>query len=123
MIRRQRRSTRTETLFPYTTLFQSDPRLGRATRRGRRDRDRADDRGDPERAAAARRCRRRRPADRRQPPRRHIGERARAAARLLRRAQGDRKSKRLTPVTNAHLVCRLLLEKKKENYKKTMTIK
>src|SRR3546814_2414338 len=26
---------------------------------------------------------------------------------------GDRKSTRLTPVTNAHLVCRLLLEKKK----------
>src|SRR3546814_9486701 len=26
----------------------------------------------------------------------------------------DRKSTRLTPVTNAHLVCRLLLEKKKE---------
>src|SRR3546814_8316771 len=25
---------------------------------------------------------------------------------------GDRKSTRLTPVTNAHLVCRLLLEKK-----------
>src|SRR3546814_10359615 len=27
----------------------------------------------------------------------------------------DRKSTRLTPVTNAHLVCRLLLEKKKYN--------
>src|SRR3546814_6541851 len=27
-------------------------------------------------------------------------------------AYGDRKSTRLTPVTNAHLVCRLLLEKK-----------
>src|SRR3546814_1556195 len=27
--------------------------------------------------------------------------------------QEDRKSTRLTPVTNAHLVCRLLLEKKK----------
>src|SRR3546814_7888169 len=31
----------------------------------------------------------------------------------------DRKSTRLTPVTNAHLVCRLLLEKKK--HKKTNT--
>src|SRR3546814_3061017 len=29
---------------------------------------------------------------------------------------GDRKSTRLTPVTNAHLVCRLLLEKKKKQY-------
>src|SRR3546814_2866964 len=28
--------------------------------------------------------------------------------------RGDRKSTRLTPVTNAHLVCRLLLEKKKK---------
>src|SRR3546814_6551452 len=27
----------------------------------------------------------------------------------------DRKSTRLTPVTNAHLVCRLLLEKKKQH--------
>src|SRR3546814_7546396 len=29
---------------------------------------------------------------------------------------GDRKSTRLTPVTNAHLVCRLLLEKKNKYY-------
>src|SRR3546814_2329250 len=29
----------------------------------------------------------------------------------------DRKSTRLTPVTNAHLVCRLLLEKKKHTHK------
>src|SRR3546814_8481350 len=28
--------------------------------------------------------------------------------------QGDRKSTRLNPVTNAHIVCRLLLEKKKQ---------
>src|SRR3546814_9284560 len=31
------------------------------------------------------------------------------------RMRRDRKSTRLTPVTNAHLVCRLLLEKKKKN--------
>src|SRR3546814_5579061 len=31
----------------------------------------------------------------------------------VQRAGADRKSTRLTPVTNAHLVCRLLLEKKK----------
>src|SRR3546814_5544726 len=30
----------------------------------------------------------------------------------------DRKSTRLNPVTNAHLVCRLLLEKKKKNKNK-----
>src|SRR3546814_5441777 len=34
MIRRQPRSTRTDTLFPYTTLFRSR-RTGRARRRGR----------------------------------------------------------------------------------------
>src|SRR3546814_8032969 len=31
------------------------------------------------------------------------------------RERKDRKSTRLTPVTNAHLVCRLLLEKKTKN--------
>src|SRR3546814_1126019 len=31
----------------------------------------------------------------------------------------DRKSTRLNPVTNAHLVCRLLLEKKKQRYMQT----
>src|SRR3546814_4291762 len=34
-------------------------------------------------------------------------------------AQGDRKSTRLNPVTNAQLVCRLLLENKKRNNKRT----
>src|SRR3546814_9385469 len=36
MIRRPPRSTRTDTLFPYTTLFRSgaDPRCGRKGRRG-----------------------------------------------------------------------------------------
>src|SRR3546814_1599168 len=32
----------------------------------------------------------------------------------------DRKSTRRTPVTNAHLVCRLLLEKKKKNITNTI---
>src|SRR5213594_3416293 len=31
--------------------------------------------------------------------------------------EGDRKSTRRTPVTNAYLVCRLLLEKKKKKHK------
>src|SRR3546814_3236120 len=37
--------------------------------------------------------------------------------------RGDRKSTRLTPVTNAHLVCRLLLEKKKKENIYTNNIK
>src|SRR3546814_14974845 len=36
MIRRPPRSTRTDTLFPYTTLFRSRPRLRRPGRHGRR---------------------------------------------------------------------------------------
>src|SRR3546814_2512093 len=83
MIRRPPGSTRTDTLFPYTTLFRSAwggaaPQL---------------------------------PGERRSV--------AGAAWLLLSRPKwlprhpsSDRKSTRLTPVTNAHLVCRLLLEKK-----------
>src|SRR3546814_4310729 len=40
-----------------------------------------------------------------------VRDRVNKPVRVLR--QEDRKSTRLTPVTNAHLVCRLLLEKKK----------
>src|SRR3546814_5804751 len=36
MIRRPPRSTRTDTLFPYTTLFRSDSWRGRRQDRGRR---------------------------------------------------------------------------------------
>src|SRR3546814_5914043 len=82
MIRRPPRSTRTDTLFPYTTLFRSH--LHCMT-----------------------------PGDRRSGVQK--GE-------IFGRAPDhpfdeveDRKSTRRTPVTNAHLVCRLLLEKKK-NY-------
>src|SRR3546814_364489 len=82
MIRRPPRSTRTDTLFPYTTLFRSVP--GEHARRLQRQ---------------------------------HRFQIDRHGIADLRRARGksaiDRKSTRLTPVTNAHLVCRLLLEKKK----------
>src|SRR3546814_13909535 len=54
MIRRPPRSTRTDTLFPYTTLFRSRRTAERLHRRGETDRRRAD-RRDP------------RPADRPQP--------------------------------------------------------
>src|SRR3546814_1651306 len=79
MIRRPPRSTRTDTLFPYTTLFRSvEPPVGAQ----------AED--------AARRIV--------QPGQPLVGEEiGRAHVR--------------TPVTNAHLVCRLLLEKKKINIK------
>src|SRR3546814_9178516 len=93
MIRRPPRSTRTDTLFPYTTLFRSRrPRLIAARYRG------------IEQGVVVRR-----PVERGAPrdvifvkQRLHLAEGA------------DRKSTRLNSVTNAHLVCRLLLEKKKQ---------
>src|SRR3546814_9849867 len=77
MIRRPPSSTRTDTLFPYTTLFRSQG---------------------PERPTPA-------PAT---PPRPNARPaRPRRCCRQIGRAHVR------TPVTNAHLVCRLLLEKKK----------
>src|SRR3546814_7177829 len=119
MIRRPPRSTRTDTLFPYTTLFRSRPiqhperhrqgHYGGGTEprpqgiQGRKG-------ADPSAAD----------------PHEHQyqwhdatdgranGGDARANDGRNRRFSGrDRKSTRLNSVTNAHLVCRLLLEKKK----------
>src|SRR3546814_4932018 len=100
MIRRPPRSTRTDTLFPYTTLFRScDPRRGCGLFPDRLDRDLADD-------AAIYGI-----LDDRNFARGGQGHRS------------DRKSTRLTPVTNAHLVCRLLLEKKKTKHTRHKTYK
>src|SRR3546814_20323179 len=85
MIRRPPRSTRTDTLFPYTTLFRS-PMAARGSQL-------------------------------------LPSARVAADARLLQferplRGYGARsqigRAHVWTPVTNAHLVCRLLLEKKKQ---------
>src|SRR3546814_6292558 len=107
MIRRPPRSTRTDTLFPYTTLFRSAGARGRGW---------------------CRRAFRRHQHDPRRLRRDHAAEP---------RALGDRGAVRhagiavpreigrahvRTPVTNAHLVCRLLLEKKNtDTYKKRDT--
>src|SRR3546814_12260795 len=56
MIRRPPRSTRTDTLFPYTTLFRSGDRRGQrspAMAHGQRDRPQAELRTDRQRRAAA----------------------------------------------------------------------
>src|SRR3546814_6873809 len=82
MIRRPPRSTRTDTLLPYTTLFRSRYRSWRS---------------DPGRTWGR--------------PRPGRPGTARTAS--YRTDRPDRKSTRLNSVTNAHLVCRLLLEKKK----------
>src|SRR3546814_11304220 len=73
MIRRPPRSTRTDTLFPYTTLFRSH-------RRRRTD----DQRRRTEAALAPR------PGRRRRHPGEGPGERARGRRRVLRRAEGGR---------------------------------
>src|SRR3546814_3467805 len=96
MIRRPPRSTRTDTLFPYTTLFRSWTCTSAVCARRSRL---------TVRAIQSARCVRRdtrlkalRP-DRKGPP------------------DHERRSEEHTselPVTNAHLVCRLLLEKKKK---------
>src|SRR3546814_8603964 len=109
MIRRPPRSTRTDTLFPYTTLFRScssspgnpwepcvalmaNPFAEALTRVP----------GDPSAAAPAMTS----PSASNTPTFEISHDRR------------DRKSTRRTPVTNAHLVCRLLLEKKKQQKKK-----
>src|SRR3546814_14293514 len=92
MIRRPPRSTRTDTLFPYTTLFRSEQRQ---RPRGRRD--------EPELALRI--------------ELRGRGFGSDGALDQHDRQRIDRKSTRLNSSTNAHLVCRLLLEKKKKIHK------
>src|SRR3546814_10290648 len=95
MIRRPPKSTRTDTLFPYTTLFRSGAKPDRPPT------SQPQCRTGCTTASRGARLRSR-------PPR---GRRHQACAYSHRL---DRKSTRLTPVTNAHLVCRLLLEKQKK---------
>src|SRR3546814_8863360 len=106
MIRRPPRSTRTDTLFPYTTLFRSARRaFGCQTQAGTQEPYRPEDLlGDLSRL--------RRKGHQRLPALAGVRGRYWSADGLR-----DRKSTRLTPVTNAHLVCRLLLEKKKRKTK------
>src|SRR3546814_7390070 len=91
MIRRPPRSTRTDTLFPYTTLFRSNEmcHCDRQRRLWVRNSTNRTDLGDSTTSGA-------------QIGRAHVW----------------------TPVTNAHLVCRLLLEKKKtQQFSKNKTEK
>src|SRR3546814_9813845 len=106
MVRRPPGSTRTDILFPYTTLFRSPLVFRSPNGRGRSPRAPRKSRSTAARARSGfTRSGSRPTAEPSSSPRRR-GRTSRAA---------DRKSTRLTPVTNAHLVCRLLLEKKKKN--------
>src|SRR3546814_6896225 len=91
MIRRPPISTRTDTLFPYTTLFRSVVPTSRS-RDSLRGITHIWNGGAPAWAI-------------------WLVKPDAAPKRLP--IHSDRKSTRLNPVTNAHLVCRLLLEKKK----------
>src|SRR3546814_9000693 len=102
MIRRPPRSTRTDTLFPYTTLFRSGrrPWLPHPLKR----------RHPPRRQPRPRLLRRRRPRLRRlqaPPPPRAASHRSSAPS----STRSEEHTSELQ--SNAHLVCRLLLEKKK----------
>src|SRR3546814_6573561 len=110
MIRRPPRSTRTDTLFPSTTLFRSAQ--SRAGDQGPGEVDAADDelaQHGPGRAVEVRLgrlvLRQGRPAAPEGAPERLAGAAEIGSAHVC------------TPVTNAHLVCRLLLEKKKTKQK------
>src|SRR3546814_8478113 len=99
MIRRPPRSTRTDTLFPYTTLFRS--------KAGRR-----------RPAFFIERFIATSPSGVGRAPLRDAPLLRRAAFDQILRPERSRQIGRahvLTPVTNAHLVCRLLLEKKKQH--------
>src|SRR3546814_5256005 len=138
MIRRPPRSTRTDTLFPYTTLFRSSPdpsrkregrrkeqpsRLPPAVNRHQPAHDRLDlHRAEPRIADHLRECgHRRKAADR--------FNQIAIAVLVLRDQLAElwHQTMRIeigrahvcTTVTNAHLVCRLLLDKKQYQYNAT----
>src|SRR3546814_3269607 len=119
MIRRPPRSTRTETLFPYTTLFRSDAK-GREGALG----DRGD--GGEDQLAALRR--KLQGGERRQPvctdahrrPRAVVGQAVPSRKTVNDEVGRDEWRRTIgrahvrTPSNHAHLVCSLLLEKKKQ---------
>src|SRR3546814_2786005 len=103
MIRRPPRSTRTDTLFPYTTLFRSPQGSGAAESALESSRDG----GKPAKTRCMYSCLYH------NPEKAELGSAQGCQGPPDQSARRDRKSTRLNSVTNAHIVCRLLLEKKK----------
>src|SRR3546814_6941946 len=103
MIRRPPRSTLTDTLFPYTTLFRSRPFAQQLEQVARSLAVRGEDQGALRIGLE------------------ESGEGLRDVA--IGGGEGLRSEEHTseTPVTNAHLVCRLLLAKKNKNEKKNNT--
>src|SRR3546814_2710690 len=123
MIRRPPLPTRPDTRFPYTTLVRSTfigvlPGIGALAavsmllpvKRRLRSRE-PDSTADPSQGNSEHGYRQPENHHEDQPAGSGNAERQQHRPRLRR---SDRKSTRLNPVTNAHLVCRLLLEKKKK---------
>src|SRR3546814_8620580 len=114
LIRRPPRSTRTDTLFPYTTLFRSASRYparsgGSAVRRKRRgDRSRWRPSPNPFVLSLSKHRSFLSAVQEKDSPSTSSGQTEILEA-------PDRKSTRLNSSTNAHLVCRLLLYKKEKN--------
>src|SRR3546814_1407506 len=106
MIRRPPRSTRTDTLFPYTTLFRSALPPAQAAISMKRSWPPKVKSTEPRLSAEILRW----------APATTTGRRARSLS--PKASPSDRKSTRLNSITNAHLVCRLLLEKKKKKESK-----
>src|SRR3546814_4683714 len=110
MIRRPPRSPRTDTLFPYTTLFRSNRMtLIRSAPNRIRAMNHAVAIGDARFAVTREEGRAVEIDDVAKLADQEGGRHRQAGSHHI-----DRKSTRLNPVTNAHLVCRLLLEKKKK---------
>src|SRR3546814_8318545 len=114
MIRLPPRSTRTDTLFPYTTLFRSRPTLKASEADWAKVSVAAPARNSAS-TAALRAWRTGKDFDMGSPCGRCWGWWHAGAAGSGKLAETDRKSTRLNSITNAHLVCRLLLETKKTN--------
>src|SRR3546814_8339344 len=110
MIRRPPRSNRIDTLFPYTTLFRSGHLADGAVERV--------DGDEPDRSVLRPVARRRDIALPQVHRQLHVEPRA-----VIEGADHVEigRAHVCTPVTNAHLVCRLLLEKKKKTSTTTIT--
>src|SRR3546814_5990497 len=122
MIRRPPRSTRTDTLFPYTTLFRSHVADGgqgspsiriQGQHRSRKQPCRSALRRELFAALATGKARARVRSCKGVELAGAQPDRCSIAATLPSRSDRTGRAHVCTPVTNAHLVCRLLLEKKK----------
>src|SRR3546814_6881936 len=110
MIRRPPRCKRTVTLLPLTALFRSYRNPMPAPRSPPRPPSRHDPR------VLAGRCGRARDVGELRRPARQSAARTHTGPRAATRAQQIGRAHVCTPVTNAQLVCRLLLEKKKKKH-------